>query len=401
MRILQIARYGSVKGGAESYVRALCEGLRAAGHEVALAYRFDGDDTRPEVREGAVLRAITSTSVSPSQAERDEVGALLDRTSPDIVHLHNIDASWMAGACVERSPTVVAVHDHRLDCPVGTRYWAAWHRACDIHPGPVCLAYNAVAHCGSLRANVTLKPYRNWRRHQGAARTIPTIQVFSAYMAGMLQRSGIPRERVAVTPYPVPPMPGPANIDDDGSRPVVFATGRLTREKGFDVLLDALDHVSTPVRLVVAGQGHHGDALASRAGGVPERHLVRFLGWLALPELAGWYERAAIVAVPSAWPEPFGIVGLEAMAAGRPVVAADLGGIREWLEPGVTGIAVPPRDARAFGAAIEALILDPDRRAAMGGAGRERARNEFSLSRHMERIARLYDIVCTRWPGTA
>ncbi|MCA1833939.1 MAG: glycosyltransferase family 4 protein [Actinomycetota bacterium] len=387
MRILQVALYGSVKGGTESYVGALCHGLRDLGHEVVLAYRYDPDPARPEVRAGRELAAISSQEQTADAAR--EVEALIADARPELVHVHNVDAPWMPRFFAERVPTLYGVHDHRIDCPVGTRYWAAWHKGCTVVPGLKCLSYNVAAHCGSLRANVTLRPYANWKQKRAEALRVPRIQVFSKYMAGMLTTSGIARERIDVTAYPVPPMPDAATIPH-GDTPVVFATGRLVKEKGFETLIAAMDHVPMPVELVIAGEGHFGEDLRRKSKTVASRHRVRFLGWLGPAELAGWYLRADVVAVPSAWPEPFGIVGLEAMAAGRAVVAPRIGGIEEWLSDGVTGIVVPPHDAEAFGAALAQLTADAGMRTRMGEAGRARAHDEFSLARHMERVEALY-----------
>ena len=80
------------------------------------------------------------------------------------------------------------------------------------------------------------------------------------------------------------------------------------------------------------------------------------------------------MAVPSLWPEPFGLIGIEAFGCGRPVVASDTGGVREWLEPGVNGLAVAPGRPRALAAALSELLADPVRQARMGAAGAPRPR---------------------------
>jgi glycosyltransferase involved in cell wall biosynthesis len=118
---------------------------------------------------------------------------------------------------------------------------------------------------------------------------------------------------------------------------------------------------------------------------------VTFTGWLDRGALAALYEQAAVFALPSAWPEPFGIVGLEAMSAGLPVVATDVGGVRQWLADGETGIAVRPRDPRAFAAALGTLLGDPDMRARMGAAASARAVGEFSLAGHLARVLSMYE----------
>lgn len=399
MRVLEVARYGSVKGGAETYVAAVSAGLRARGHEVALAWGLEPDRARPEVRAGYSIPALAGGTARGAAAARDGesgVRAAIDSFAPDVVHVHLPDVAWVAPVAAARAPVLLAVQDHRLDCPTGTKYWTAWGRACTIRPGVWCLGYNATAHCGSLRANATLRPYRAWRSARAAARDLP-LQVFSAHMRDELARAGIDRARVAVTPYPVPPAVEPLDPRDGDRRPVVLASGRLNKEKGFRELIEALARVRTPAHLVIAGSGHTRAMLERHARATYGPHRITFTGWLSGAALAGWRARAAIVAVPSMWPEPFGIVGLEAMAAGVPVVAFDSGGIREWLASGETGTLVRAGDVVGFARALDELLLDSDARARMGAAARDRAAQEFSLAAHAERMESLFEEVRAGW----
>src|SRR5438034_10653049 len=116
-------------------------------------------------------------------------------------------------------------------------------------------------------------------------------------------------------------------------------------------------------------------ALAQRLG-VAER--VHFRGWLSASELAEELANASVVVVPSLWPEPFGLVGIEALAAGRPCVASATGGITDWLEHGVGGLCVPPGDVKALSAALNELLSDPARQRAMGLAGQRAVAKKFS-----------------------
>ena len=97
-------------------------------------------------------------------------------------------------------------------------------------------------------------------------------------------------------------------------------------------------------------------------------------------QLAREFANASVVVVPSLWPEPFGIVGIEALAAGRPVIASATGGIGDWLEDGVCGLCVPPGDAGALARALNELLADPERQDAMGAAGKADRRARFSPS---------------------
>jgi glycosyltransferase involved in cell wall biosynthesis len=124
---------------------------------------------------------------------------------------------------------------------------------------------------------------------------------------------------------------------------------------------------------------------------------IRFRGWLGAHELAQEFADASIVALPSLWPEPFGIVGIEGFAAGRPAVASMTGGITDWLEPGVSGLGVPAGKVGELAGALAGLLEDPARQREMGLAGRDSLRGRFSLERHVGAICEAYGAARVAW----
>jgi glycosyltransferase involved in cell wall biosynthesis len=133
----------------------------------------------------------------------------------------------------------------------------------------------------------------------------------------------------------------------------------------------------------------------ARRLGVDQR--VVFRGWLDQDRLAEELANASVVAVPSVWPEPFGLVGIEGLASGRPAVASATGGIGDWLEDGVSGLCVPPGDPRSLARALNELLADPERQAAMGAAGRESVARRFSPERHLSRLLEGYRAAQAHW----
>jgi glycosyltransferase involved in cell wall biosynthesis len=157
-------------------------------------------------------------------------------------------------------------------------------------------------------------------------------------------------------------LPERVGIEADPAE--VLYAGRLSAEKGVLELLDATEGLN----LVVAGDGPLRDRIPSASG------------FVSHDELQLLYARAAVVACPSRR-EGFGVVCLEAMAHGRPVVATRVGGLLDLVVDGETGIVVPPRDPAALRSALERLLADPDLRRKLGSAGRDRARTHFSWER--------------------
>ena len=153
----------------------------------------------------------------------------------------------------------------------------------------------------------------------------------------------------------------PPDVGQEAEPPEVLYAGRLSPEKGILDLLAAAHDLG----LVIAGDG----PLRARVPGA--------LGFVSHDELDRLYARAAVVACPS-HREGFGVACLEAMAHARPVVATGVGGLRDLVVDGETGIVVPPRDPAALRAALRRLLADPHLRLRLGAAGRERARERFS-----------------------
>jgi glycosyltransferase involved in cell wall biosynthesis len=165
--------------------------------------------------------------------------------------------------------------------------------------------------------------------------------------------------------------------------------------KGVHVLLRAAREVDA--EFVVCGDGLQLEAMRRLARRYRLGEKVLFTGWLAPSDLAQQLADASVIAVPSVWPEPFGLVGIEGFEAGRPSVASATGGIGDWLMDGVSGLLVRPGDARALARALSELLADPDRQAAMGAAGRAYAAEHFSKERHLTTLLDSYAQARALW----
>ena len=166
----------------------------------------------------------------------------------------------------------------------------------------------------------------------------------------------------------------PPEVGEEAEPPEVLYAGRLSEEKGVLELVAAADGM----RVVVAGDGPLRPRVPNALGFVPHEQLQQL------------YARAAVVACPSRR-EGFGVACLEAMAHGRPVVAADVGGLRDLVVDGETGYLVPPRDVPALRAALGRLLVDRELRRRLGDAGRRRAAERFSWARSTEATLAAYE----------
>jgi rhamnosyl/mannosyltransferase len=179
-------------------------------------------------------------------------------------------------------------------------------------------------------------------------------------------------------------------------RPLVLAVGRLVYYKGFEVLIDAM--TSAPGHLVIIGDGPLDAALRERvrARGLDRR--VTFVGEVQNTHAAPYFAAADVFVLPSvARSEAFGIVQLEAMASGTPVINTTLDSGVPWVSrDGVTGFTVRPEDPSTLARAIERIVADADLRARFSRAARQRVEVDFTLERMGNRLAAIYDAALSR-----
>jgi glycosyltransferase involved in cell wall biosynthesis len=372
-------------GGVGAHVEMSAALMASAGTSVTvLAARIESSHEPPGVR---LVRAPDLFDLAVPVERR--LGDALAH-SPDVVHLHEVNDPEVVGAARMVAPVVVSAHGFTA-CTSGVHYFRPGQE-CGRPHGKACIPNLLLRGCAHTRNPLGLPTqYANATRGLEALRRADLAVSYSTAIDRHLAQNGITSR--AIVPY-FPTMAMPSGAPHGELRRVVFA-GRVVAPKGVDVLIRAARDVEG--EFVVCGDGWRLEAMRrlARRLGVAER--VRFTGWLDAARLAEELAGASVVAVPSLWPEPFGLVGIEAHAAGRPAVASATGGITDWLEDGVSGLTVAPGDARGLAAALNALLADPDRRRAMGEAGRRSVAARFSPERHIEALSTAYRTARGAW----
>ena len=358
MRILIATRHLAVVGGVETYLRALIPRLAGVGHEVGVLTDSGLGEPAESILDGLPDAPRWSTAGRAIPAMIRDLAAW----RPEVVYAHGLAAPEVEDALILGFPAVLFAHDYHGTCVSGAKSHARpTSEVCRRTLGRGCLAAYYPRRCGGLNPLTLRGLYRTQRRRQETLGRYRMILVASAHMADEYRRAGVPPERVRVVPlFPTgrDPDPGPPRPRAFTGR--VLMVGRLTRSKGGDHLIAALPRASgrlgRGLTLVVAGDGPDRawlEDLADRGGVSAE-----FRGWTSAAEREVLTRGADLVAVPSIWPEPFGLVGIEAGCVGTPAAGYALGGIPDWLVPGVSGESAPgdrPDPDALAGAIVRAL----------------------------------------------
>lgn len=378
MRILVAHDSLDTDGGVETYLAAVIRELRRRGHAVALLHDAVSRGDRP-------LARSVEDRISVAEAGLERAAARVDAWRPDVCFSHNIGPLAIDRALTSRWPVVKMLHGFFGTCVSGLKMHALPAPvACARRCGPACLALYFPRRCGRLSLAAMWSGY-GWAREQ--RQLFPRYRrmiVASGYMRAEVMRHGA--ERVDAVPLfsTIEPVATAAAPEPDT---VLFA-GRMTTLKGGHVLIAAAAgarrELGRRVRVLFAGDGPQKAEWQRLAQSVDVE--AEFCGWIDETARAGVFGRASIVAVPSLWPEPFGLAGLDAAALGRPAVAFDVGGIREWLSDGSNGRLVPPGEGeRGFAVALAQLLHDPRGRARMAEESLLVARR-MTVAAHVDRL---------------
>ncbi len=373
---------GEDAGGQNLHVAEVSRAMVRQGHEVTVYTRHDSAGSPGEPATGHDYRLVRVPAGPPEHLPVNELlphmgdfarflHARWEIDPPDVVHAHG----WMSGLAAASAARAAGV--------------------------PVVQTFHTL---GTVE-----------KRYLGEADTSPPERVATEKMLGReadriiatstdevseLVRMGVPRARISVVPCGVDPdefVPEGERLAPGGFAHRLVAVGRLVPRKGFATAIAAL-RALPDTELVIAGgpdkselaADEHARFLRSFAGSMTVAHQVRMLGRVSRDQLPALLRSAdAVVCTP--WYEPFGIVPLEAMACGVPVVASAVGGLSDTVVDGVTGRLVRPRKPRALAATLHHLLAHRPLREQFGAAGRDRAWARYSWERVAAETVRGYE----------
>lgn len=398
MRVVVASKFWYPRGGLERVMFGDIAGLEAAGHEVAhYSTRHPENVPSPwapffapylELGTGGGLgpadevRAAARMFVNKPAARA--FGRLLDDFRPRVVHVHGIHRQLSPSILFEAKkrgvPVVQTLHDAHHVCPADVLLRGGREVCSPRRCGELNYLAAVSQRCvrGSLPASALSAAETAWQRARRVyERTVSRFTAPSGYLVSVMRDGGW-RLPIDLVPNGVAVSGTAARIDEG----FFLVAGRLSAEKRVDLALSAARAASAPV--VVAGDGPCRGELERL---FPE---ADFVGHLPSEGVGELLRRCRAVVVSSAVPENAPMSVLEAMAHGKPVIAPALGGVPELVRDGQDGLVVPPADVLALAGAVATLRKDPVLAARLGETARVRARQEFSLERHMELLLEVY-----------
>jgi glycosyltransferase involved in cell wall biosynthesis len=406
MRVLMLAQsFAPIVGGEERVVEDLSRELAARGHSVSIATLEQPSAPPPEELAGARIHTLRSTSYRVTHSHQDterrhappapdpetvlDLSRVLRRERPQVVHAHNwLVHSYLPLARGAKSALALSLHDYGLIC--ATKRLRRRDRLCS-GPAPVKCQLCASEHYGPTKGLVAAAGVRS--RESRLRRQVDAFLPVSSTVEELCR---LPGDRSHVIPNFIGELPPPPAEDSRLAQlprePYVFFFGDVIEDKGAWHLAEAYRALEDPPPLVLVGRCF-----------IPElerRPNVHVMGpWphqLAIEAL----RRSLLTVAPSLWPEPFGLVALEAAAAGKPIVASDIGGLRDIVRDGETGLLVAPGDRAALSEALRRLSRDGPLRERLGAAARQRA-GEFSPEAIVPRFEAAYErAVAVRGAGS-
>ena len=379
MKVLQLHTRYRITAGEDSVVDNEAAALRGSGHDVRQFLVENPPGALAAV--GTLARSLHNRS--SGRRVHDEIAA----QRPDVVHVHNtwfaLSSSAVAAAAATGVPVVMTIHNYRLGC-IGADLFrdGAVCTAC-VGRSPARGVLHGCYRDSRLQSALHATEVAVTRSRHVLDRSVARFVAPSRFMADRLLDMAVPRERLVVKPHFVSD-PGPRPDTPSASDEVLFI-GRLAPGKGIDTLLEAWPAVGLGLRLAVVGDGPLAAGLEDRA---PEG--VELLGWRSRAEVAERMLRARALVMPTEWYEPFGMVLIEAMSAGLPVIVTTAAGART-IVGGRDARIVPPGRPEALAAAINAL--DDDTVDTEGAANRARFEARYTEAIGVANLEALYTSV--------
>lgn len=380
MKILFINDYGFPEGGVESYIENLKKILEKKGHQV----RIFSSDFHPEMRHfndyefksintNSLLRFVPYTFNLNSYFSLKKV---IKKYKPDIVHLHYFfyHTSPSILLLLKDIPTVMTLHAHELISPMG------------VHTNKIC-KHSEFGYCPNCVGipNYFIEKFKRFLFYILSNR-INTFIAPSKYYEDLHKQFKLKNIKKVFNGISL------FSFQKLNHNNCIAYVGRLTQEKGVQNLIKSIPLIlkNIPnIKVYIVGSGPYYNELLLLSQNLKIKKNIFFINKVERKKLLEYYVKAEVVIMPSIWAETFGLVGIEAMSVGRPIIGSNVGGIPEWLDDGKTGYLVEPGNPEQIAEKVIMLLSNRKLLEQMGKNARKRA-EQFSIEKHVEKLEKVY-----------
>ena len=374
-KILFISEFAGQIGGTEKFIFSTAKLLRENGYVCDMLYKTPAKNLE-EFSEVFDVCAPLSEAIIPAS---EYLITTMHRTE---------DANFLRMALDKYAPTLF-VHDHTYVCPKGYKYYPYKRKNCaqkyNRFVCAICALSAPLRHFSNgvldaVKRNVFEMPLLN-----KTALSFPKFVVISDFMRNELLKNGVAENKISLL-SPYVDAVETAETQPSGKLKILFASQHVA-SKGLHLLFESLAKMKSDFELTILGEGARTPFYKDLAKEFGIAQKTIFAGFVNNPE--DFYKRTDVAVFPSMWQEPFGLVGIEAMAYARPVVAFDVGGVRQWLIDGKNGIIVPERNTTLFAEALDKLAQNPSLVKSLGENGRDFVRANFTRENFLKTFLQL------------
>lgn len=358
MKIVLQNQYDDLLGGVETYFKLVVDALVEKGHEVIIVYTKSGKK-RDIIKNGYKAFYLPNLDLEENiyyaktrqkeiKKDIDFLKSIVIREKPNLIHLNNTHYPGQYNFLNKYAPIIQTVHDFFNCCNTVLKMLP--DGICDNPLGVNCFKNK----CISPVRFMELWRFKTKCLNREAMKKFQRLLVTTPYMKEVLIYNGFQEDRIQVMPLFVEDWG--MNIRNDEH--IIIYVGRLAKEKGVIHFIHMLKALSNNFKAFIIGDGPQRDECESLINIMGLNKRVEFTGFLNRNEIKDYFAKASIVVVPSLWPEPFCLVGLEAMSCSKPVVAYAVGGISSWLRDNYNGYLAPRGDIPGLVRRVETLLKD-------------------------------------------
>lgn len=389
MKILFVHNLYQIAGGEDAVFLSEIELLRQKGHEVDVLQQDNASINSVFARIWTLINLIFS------YGQYRKIKRHIELTKPDIVHVHNyfplITPAVFYAAKKMKVPVVHTLHNYRAVCPTAFLLHKDQIQERSLKQSSWWVVKERVyrnSWLGSLALAAMVETHKKIGTWQTKVDCFIALTDFSK---AKFVEAGWPQQKIVVKPnFLDDPFVGGSSVrTNENSGGYALYVGRLSPEKGIKVLVEAWNDINLPLKII--GDGPLKDYVSSVSSRQNSR--VDYLGLKARPEARELIRNADFLIVPSVWYETFGMVIIEAFAAGTPVVCSKLGSMANMVVDGMTGLHFEAGNAGSLAEKVQCLFDNPEKAREMGENARRVYLSEYTPDKNYEKLIQIYQQV--------